>query len=127
MKIIKGNLDLHNIRNTSLIEIKYFSEKADEAAQIANAVANAYRSYRLEQSFELMSNGIAALRTEWEAQEEKVHEAQTNIDKLRTQLMISEADPISFQPTPTLSVETVRQLQAELLLLKAGEANQKTE
>src|ERR1043165_2505923 len=67
MKIIKGNLDLHNIRNTSLIEIKYFSEKADEAAQIANAVANAYRSYRLEQSFELMSNGIAALRTEWEA------------------------------------------------------------
>src|SRR5262249_10470227 len=66
LKIIKNNLDLHAVRNTSLIEIRYYSDKPDEAAQIANAVGAAYKSYRLEQSFELMSNGIAALKMEWE-------------------------------------------------------------
>src|ERR1044071_442612 len=93
LKIMKNNLDLHAIRNTSLIEIRYYSDKPDEAAQIANAVAAAYKSYRLEQSYELMSNGIAALKMEWEAQEGKVKEAMTNVDHLRSTLKITESDP----------------------------------
>src|ERR1051325_6392117 len=98
IRIIKNNLDLHAVRNTSLIEIRYYSDKPDEAAQIANAVAAAYKSYRLEQSFELMSNGIAALTMEWEGQENKVRAAMTNVDYLRTTLKISESDPMSLQP-----------------------------
>src|SRR5436309_2134887 len=36
--LLKGRMDLRPVRNTSLIEIRLFSEKPDEAAKIANVI-----------------------------------------------------------------------------------------
>ena len=47
--LLKGRIDLRPVRNTSLIEIRVYSEKADEAAKIANAVAEAYKTHRRDQ------------------------------------------------------------------------------
>ena len=47
--LLKGRMALRPVRNTSLIEIRVFSENAKEAAKIANAVAEAYREHRQEQ------------------------------------------------------------------------------
>ena len=49
MLLLKGRIDLRPVRNTSLIEIRVYSEKAAEAANIANAVAEAYKKHRLDQ------------------------------------------------------------------------------
>lgn len=46
--MLKHMLEVRPIRNTSLIEIRGYSEKPDEAAQIANSVAEAYRDYTLQ-------------------------------------------------------------------------------
>jgi capsular exopolysaccharide synthesis family protein len=113
-------------RNTSIIEIGYKSDKPKEAADVANAIAQAYRSYRLGQSYEMMSNGIAALKKGWDEQQAQVHEAQTNVDRLRSEYKITESDPMSLMPTPTLSTENVRQLQSQLTTLKAMEVSQET-
>jgi capsular exopolysaccharide synthesis family protein len=113
-------------RNTSIIEIGYKSDKPKEAADVANAIAQAYRSYRLGQSYEMMSNGIAALKKGWDEQQAQEHEAQTNVDRLRSEYKITESDPMSLMPTPTLSTENVRQLQSQLTTLKAMEVSQET-
>src|ERR1035438_3117022 len=55
--LLKARIDLRPVRNTSLIEIRVFSEKADEAAKIANAVADAYKVYREEQRRQLSKGG----------------------------------------------------------------------
>src|SRR5260221_13333241 len=56
--VLKARMDLRPVRNTSLIEIRGFSERPDEAARIANAVADAYKAHRLEQRIQLSTSGI---------------------------------------------------------------------
>jgi len=45
LALLRGRLDLRPVRNTSVIEIRAYSEKPEEAAKVANAVAEAYRDY----------------------------------------------------------------------------------
>ena len=74
--LLKARIDLRPVRNTSLIEIRVFSEKAEEAAKIANAIAEAYKAHRLEQRTQLSKGGIKALEERFAEQEEKVKKAQ---------------------------------------------------
>ncbi len=46
LALLKGRLDLRPVRNTALIEIRVFSEDREEAAKLANAIAEAYLNYR---------------------------------------------------------------------------------
>lgn len=46
-EILKGRMSLAPVRNTKLIAITIFSDDRNEAAQIANAIAESYRDYRL--------------------------------------------------------------------------------
>jgi capsular polysaccharide biosynthesis protein len=46
LALLRGRLDLRPVRNTSLIEIRVFSDQPAEAAQLANAIAESYREYR---------------------------------------------------------------------------------
>ena len=45
--LLKNRLDVKQVRDTSLIEIRFFSESPEEAAKIANAIAGAYRAHTL--------------------------------------------------------------------------------
>src|SRR6185436_10660705 len=40
MTLLKSRMDLRPVRNTSLIEIRVFSDRPDEAAKLANAIAS---------------------------------------------------------------------------------------
>jgi len=47
IEILKQRVQLAPVRNTSLIAITVYSDDREEAAQIANAIAGAYRDYRV--------------------------------------------------------------------------------
>jgi polysaccharide biosynthesis transport protein len=127
IELLKQRIDLRPVRNTSLIEIRVFSDKADEAARIANAIAQVYKEHRLEQNRELMSNGVKALEERWDDQQAKISQARKDVDDLRTKLKITDPDPGSTSPASTLSVETVRQLQGQSTLLKTDLAKMETQ
>src|SRR5882724_2308783 len=44
--MLKNRTDVHQFRNTSLIEVKVFSDDKNEAAVIANEIAEVYRDHR---------------------------------------------------------------------------------
>src|SRR5579862_1412822 len=48
MGVLKRQIDLRPVRNTSLIEIRVYSENAEEAAKLANKITETYQSYRLD-------------------------------------------------------------------------------
>src|SRR5471030_1806568 len=48
MLLLKGRMSLSPERNTKLIDITVYSEDKDDAARIANGIAEAYREYRLD-------------------------------------------------------------------------------
>ena len=69
--MLKSRLDLRPVRNTSLIEIRVFSEKPDEAAKIANALAEAYKSTANSNAWSLSRGGIKALEERFQSRKEK--------------------------------------------------------
>jgi uncharacterized protein involved in exopolysaccharide biosynthesis len=46
---LKENLEVRQYRCTSLIEIRYWSKDRQQAADVVNAIATAFRDYKLEQ------------------------------------------------------------------------------
>jgi succinoglycan biosynthesis transport protein ExoP len=118
--MLKGRIDLRPVRNTSLIEIRVYSEKADEAAGIANAIAEAYRAHRQAQRVQMSMGGIRALETRFAEQQEKVRQAQKRVDDLRMQLNIqnplaSGEAPLAIDqnsPVVMMTADTLRKLEA---------------
>jgi succinoglycan biosynthesis transport protein ExoP len=126
LALLKTRIDLRPVRNTSIIEIRVLSEKADEAARIANAVAEAYKAHRLQQRKDLSNNGIRALEERFAQQEEKVKKAQQAVDKLRVDLNISDAVATGDGPSPLMSADTVRRLEGLRIESKADLVRQAT-
>jgi capsular exopolysaccharide synthesis family protein len=120
MDVLKSHLKLNPVRNTSLIEITVFDDKPDEAAKIANEIAKAYQDHRREQRKELSQGGIKALEERFEAQENKVREAQTNVDRLRKELNIADAVSSADAPSPLITAETLRRLEGTRIESKSA-------
>jgi secreted protein with Ig-like and vWFA domain len=85
-ELLKGKLDLHNVRNTKKIEIGVESASADEAARIANAVAQAYRDYCAEEFADLKNQGIKSLQQQIQQQDKQIELAQAKVDQLAKEL-----------------------------------------
>lgn len=110
--LLKRMIDLRPVRNTSLIEIRVFSDDADEAARLANAIAEKYRDYRLEERKKLTLGGLEILKEQFQEHEEKVRKAQEELFRIRKELGITDYDPASMSPSPQLEPETMRRLEA---------------
>ncbi len=109
--LLRGRVSLQPVRNTSLIEIRVYSEDNKEAAKLADAIADAYKNHRKEKLEELTRGGIKALQASFDEQESKVRKAQTNVDNLRKELNISDAMAVESAPTPLMSSDTLRKIE----------------
>lgn len=107
MELLKERLSLSPERNTKLIDITVFSEDPDQAAQIANALAQAYHDYRLAEHNTNTLQDVQAMEDNYQQEEEDIEAEQTNVDNLRQELGIIDSDPNAMAPSPTLSQEQV--------------------
>jgi len=101
--LLKSKLDLRRVGNTGLVEIGAKSDNPEEAAMIANAVAEAYQDYRREQRRQLTLTGVKVLEERLAEQEQKVKAAQQQVDALGKQLAKSEGAASTAKPaTPAI-------------------------
>lgn len=100
--ILKNHLHLAPVRNTKLIDISFTSSDPNEAARIANSVAEAYQVYRLKQRNQDLLKGIEVLEQKYRAEEKKLQTLQTNVDLLREKYKINKDDEASFGLAPGL-------------------------
>ncbi len=112
--ILKNKIDVRQTRNTSLIEIHVFSDAkmkpAQEAADIANEIANVYKTNRVELKREQALGAIETLKEEKAKHEKEVEEAQAYADNLRKTLKISDIAENTTLAS-TLEPETLRRLE----------------
>jgi len=111
MTMLKRQMDLKPVRNTSLIEIRVFSEKPEEAAELANNIAEEYQTHRKEDRKHLTEGGIEALQKRLDDQMARIAEAQSNVDFLRVHLKVPDAIANESAPTISLSAETLRKVE----------------
>jgi succinoglycan biosynthesis transport protein ExoP len=109
--ILKRQVDVQQARNTSLIEIRAYSDLPAEAAEIANAIVDVYRAQRQEQKLEASKRGIAALQEELAIQDKNVAEKEEKVDQLRSESKISDIGSADYQMV--LEPEIVRQTERE--------------
>jgi uncharacterized protein involved in exopolysaccharide biosynthesis len=91
---------------TSLIEISVKNPEAKLAADIANAIVDAYRDSRLEKWKGDRFSGIVALQDKLGIEETKLGNMETNLNELRAVLGISDLDEES--PVASATIETER-------------------
>jgi capsular exopolysaccharide synthesis family protein len=109
--LLKRVMDLRPVRNTTLIEIRVYSDKPEEAAKLANTIASVYRDYRLDMRKQLTAGGIRTLREQFAEQEKKVVSVQQDLERLRRDLDISEAEAMGTGYTQMLENRTVQRLE----------------
>ena len=124
--LLRGRIDLRPVRGTSLVSIRVYSDTPDEAARIANAIAEAYRAHRQEQRLQMSRGGIKALEERFRKQEEEVKKAQELVDKLREDLHISYQMAGEEGPRPLMTADTLRKLESLRIESKAEYVRQAT-
>jgi len=112
IKILKRSIDPRPVRNTSLIDVRVTCDRPDHAAQIANALARAYKQHRLEEKLRMTTGGIVTLEERFREHDEKVVTQQRLVDKLRLDLNISDAVATGDMPTMLMSAEALRRVEA---------------
>jgi polysaccharide biosynthesis transport protein len=110
--MIKNRLDLRNIRNTKFIEIKAYSDNAQEAADLANQVAKSYQQYRSNEFDELKNGGINSLQKQLAEQDAKISVLQSNVDKLRVDLNIPDSMANASAAAPSYTADAFKELSS---------------
>jgi capsular exopolysaccharide synthesis family protein len=126
MQLLKNKMDLRPVRNTSLIEITVYSENRDEAAKIANAIAESYRDYRIQERKKLSAGGMEVLVQRQKDEEGKVQEARQQVEKLREELQISDQAAVGPGPTVLMTAESLRRIEALRIETEANVLGQET-
>jgi len=122
-RILSRMIDVSQTRNTSLIEIQVYSNAEDnpaqEAADIANKIAEVYKDTRIELRRALSLRGIDTLKKELEDQEIEVRKLQAELDELKLKLGISESMVEGSSMVQLVEPETVRRMEAERIAVEA--------
>jgi capsular polysaccharide biosynthesis protein len=110
MDLLKQQMRLEIVRNTKLISITVYSRDKNEAAQIANAIAESYRDYREKFQTELTAKGIDSLQKQYQKEEEQIRQLQSELDSLRQQFKIPNDASNSRSPQEQPSWDKKRDL-----------------
>lgn len=108
-----GKISVEQTRMTSLIEISVKNSDPKLAADIANAIVDAYRDSRLEKWKGDRFSGIVALQEKLSSEETKLGNMETNLNELRAALEISDLEEESPVASATIETEQLREYQHE--------------
>jgi len=122
----KGKVSVSPVRNTLYMEISVLSERPKEAAELANAIAKAYKEYRHDQRKTLNSGGIIALKEQIGDQEKKISDQQKIVTDLRESLKVPDSVAYGEQPAPLVTADTFRRLEGLRIENKTDYVKQKT-
>jgi len=111
--LLRKRLDLKPVRNSKLVEIGATSKNPEEAAKIANAVAEAYRNYRLDSRRQTTQQGIEVLGEQYDAEGKAILAAQAQVERLEPKAVSESADQPLPKPSPNTPVPQPEILTSE--------------
>jgi capsular exopolysaccharide synthesis family protein len=91
--MVVGDLDMQEVRNTSLIEVGVWNTDPVMASNIANTIAVVYRSKRLEDLQSSLERSLQQYTDEVKKQEKLVTDAAVELAKIRVRDQINDPDP----------------------------------
>ena len=125
--VLQKLIQINQFRNTSIIEITAYSEDREEAAEIANSIAEQYQNVRLDNQGSMSRKGIEALESQFITQNKLVIAKQLEVDELRSSLGIADIySPEGSSIGQTIEPQTVLKLENERTTSQASYVRYKT-
>ncbi len=94
---LRKTIDVREIRNTELIQISVTSPDRQEAADIANRIAEEYQRRRVEEQQRSVSRSLVQLQEEVAKQRRKVDELREEAQRIRIENDIQDLNPDSIE------------------------------
>jgi uncharacterized protein involved in exopolysaccharide biosynthesis len=98
------SIEVHEVRNTGLLEVGVYHRNPELAAKIANTVAIVYQELRMKQFQAKVERDLARLNSEVEVQRKRVQQAASERDAILKNGEIVDPDPDNFQTSNELLV-----------------------
>jgi Mg-chelatase subunit ChlD/uncharacterized protein involved in exopolysaccharide biosynthesis len=107
-QLLSKKIDVRPVKNSSLIEIKVTSNKPDEAARIANTIAEVYRDSRMELRNQKAVAGKKILEEKLVEQDKELAGAREELQRVERESNSQQADEdrpaVSRKPDPNASI-----------------------
>jgi polysaccharide biosynthesis transport protein len=122
---LRGMIQPREIRNTNLIQVSVYSTDPQEAALIANTVAQEYLSQRVSERQAIISKSLEQLRDDVQQKEKAVNDAFTEVSHFRNEAGVvepngdsSDTSARSDDSAVTINQEKVNEVAANVAALK---------
>jgi capsular exopolysaccharide synthesis family protein len=98
-RILRGKLDVNEVRNTDLLEISVYDTNAQEAADIANEIVSVYQDKRVEEEKDILNRAVSTMNEQVTMQQKKVNEATAEVARIRDEEHIIDLNPEGTEDT----------------------------
>lgn len=108
--ILKNMISVKQFRNTSLIEVWVYDSDKNEAAEVANEIADVYKKFRVSARLRAKEGGIKAFKEKLAEKDKEISGKEKEVNDLRETNNIPDiGDPNSSLGSQVLNTETLRQ------------------
>ena len=111
---LRNMIDVRELRNTELIQIIVMSTDRQEAADIANRIAEEYQKKRIEDQQQMVSRSLTQLQDEVEKQRKKVEDLRNEATKIRTENKIADFSPDTLQDPRDAANEVYQSVEQQV-------------
>ena len=98
-QILRGKLEVDEVRNTDLLQISVFDTSPKEAADIANKIVAVYQDKRVEEEKDILNRAVSAMNEEVTKQQKKVDDAAADVGHIRAEEHIIDLNPEGTEDT----------------------------
>lgn len=112
--VLRGRLDVEEVRNTSLLQISVFDPNPQLAADIVNKIIAVYQQKRVEEEKDILNRAVGSMNEEVEKQQKKVDDAATEVASIRDKEHIIDLNPEGTEDSKTPLDTVVVKQEAEV-------------
>lgn len=113
-QILRGKLDVDEVRNTDLLQISVFDRDPQEAADIANKIVAVYQDKRVQEEKEILNRAVGTMNEEVTKEERKVEDAAKEVARIRDEEHIVDLNPEGMEDSLTSANQNVIKQEGEV-------------
>ncbi|PZR78992.1 MAG: hypothetical protein DLM52_01925 [Chthoniobacterales bacterium] len=112
--ILRGKLEVDEVRNTNLLQISVFDSNPQLAADIVNKIIAVYQDKRVEEEKDILNRAVGSMNEEVDKQQKKVDDAAVEVARIRDTEHIIDLNPEGTEDSKTPLDTVVVKQEAEV-------------
>ncbi|MGH8092813.1 MAG: GumC family protein [Chthoniobacterales bacterium] len=113
-QMLRGKLDVDEVRNTDLLQVSVYDADPQEAADVANKIVAIYQEKRVQEEKEILSRAVETMNDEVAKQDRKVEDAAKEVARIRDAEHIVDLNPEGTEDSLTSANSNVVKQEGEV-------------